>query len=55
MYTLSQQIALKFPYAFWHTKVGESDFFGHVSATKESRGLFPMFYDIAPKVGFTGV
>lgn len=42
-----EQVILKFPFAFWRKKVGDTDFFGRVAKNKEDRGLFPMFYDMA--------
>lgn len=44
------QIALKFSRPFWRAKVGEADFFGRISDTKEGRGMFGVFYDLSPKV-----
>lgn len=43
------QVALKFSRPFWRTKVGEADFFGRISNTREARGMFGVFYDLSPK------
>ena len=40
---------MKFSRPFWRTKVGEADFFGRISDTKEGRGMFGVFYDLSPK------
>jgi len=42
-------VALLFPQPFWRSTVGNADFFGHVAASREQRGMFGVFYDLSPK------
>ena len=40
---------MKFSRPFWRSKVGDADFFGRISNTREARGMFGVFYDLSPK------
>lgn len=54
---------MKFSRPFWRTIVGRADFFGRISDTRETRGMFGVFYDLslekddqqnrAPKTAYT--
>ncbi|XP_064652344.1 lysine-specific histone demethylase 2-like [Lineus longissimus] len=44
-----EKVALKFPERFWGDKIGEADFFGHITPTGTTRGLFSVFYDLSDR------
>ncbi|CAM4641296.1 unnamed protein product [Leuciscus chuanchicus] len=44
-----EKVALQFPTRFWDSKVQRADYFGHVPASVEKRGLFSVFYDMRPQ------
>lgn len=45
-----EKVALKFSQPFWSGQVTSADFFGHVPASPEQRGLFSVFFDLSPRV-----
>lgn len=45
-----EKVALKFSRPFWADRVTSADFFGHVPASPEQRGLFSVFFDLSPCV-----